>query len=38
MDGEVRDDVFDVGGERGRYDGKVKAKRAVREVVGGLAN
>jgi len=37
MDGKVRRDVFDVGGERERFDGKVEAKRAVREVVGELS-
>jgi hypothetical protein len=36
MDGDVRDDVLDVDVERGRYDGKVETKRAVREVVGEL--
>ncbi|WP_135854179.1 alkaline phosphatase family protein [Halorussus salinus] len=36
MDGEVRDDVVDVRGERERFDGKVEAKRAVREVVGDI--
>ncbi len=36
MDGEVRDDVVDVDGERDRFDGKVEAKRAVREVVGDI--
>ena len=33
MDGDVRHDVVDVDGERDRYDGKVEAKRAVRNVV-----
>jgi predicted AlkP superfamily phosphohydrolase/phosphomutase len=36
MDGDIRDDVVDVGAERARYDGKVETKRAVREVVGEL--
>ncbi|MFC4451642.1 alkaline phosphatase family protein [Halorussus aquaticus] len=37
MDGEVRDDVVDVAPERARYDGKVEAKRAVREVTEELS-
>ncbi len=37
MDGDVRGDVVDVESRRSRYDGKVEAKRAVREVVGGLS-
>jgi predicted AlkP superfamily phosphohydrolase/phosphomutase len=36
MDGDVRDDVFDVRGKRERFDGKVETKRAVRDVVGDL--
>ncbi|USZ69781.1 alkaline phosphatase family protein (plasmid) [Halorussus salilacus] len=37
MDGDVRGDVFEVESGRERYDGKVEAKRAVREVVGGIS-
>lgn len=36
MDGDVRTDVVSTADERDRYDGKVEAKRAVREVVSGI--
>ena len=36
MDGDVRTDVISKRGERDRYDGKVEAKRAVREVASGI--